>query len=399
VVEIKLPTEYSRAMYNGPRTKGGPFDKLRPGHNEKRQKRGIRDRPIIVYHTGTIAIFRHPNVLPTVCSALTTREEVIMNLFRELKLHRWIARSVCFILLAIFAVPSAWAWNKAGHMVTGAIAYDTLKKDNPQALEKVLAILKQHPQFEQKWARQLEQVAAEDRDQALFMLAARWPDDIRDDPEYNHPEWHYTDLPFKPADQPDSVKTEEPPDPNIQTAYRQNIDVLAQKKSSAAEKAVALCWILHLTGDVHQPLHTVSLFTTDYPGPKGDQGGTKMFIRAKPEAEPITLHKFWDDLITGTEDTRDVKKVAIELRTQYPHAQLDPQPKSVTPNDFPKWIQESFQLAKTDVYRQGKFAGSPKKENAPALPEGYIKQVQPVAQKRCALAGYRLADVLAKTMQ
>ncbi len=308
--------------------------------------------------------------------------------------RRLIALCVGFALFATCAVQSAQAWNKAGHMVTGAIAYDTLKKENPKALEKVLALLKQHPQYDKMWAKQLEKIAPEDRDQALFMLAARWPDDIRDDPEYNHSDWHYTDLPFKPAGQPDSVKTEDPPDPNIQTAYRQNVDVLEQKNSTTAEKAVALCWIFHLTGDVHQPLHTVSLFTTEYPGPKGDQGGTKMFIRAKPDAEPISMHKFWDDLITGTEDTRDVKKVAIELRTQYPHALLDKQPTSVTPNDFPKWIQESFQSAKADVYRQGQFTGSPIRDNAPALPDGYIKQVQPVAQRRATLAGYRLADVL-----
>jgi S1/P1 Nuclease len=310
--------------------------------------------------------------------------------------RRLLCIPLCIALISIIGIQPAAAWNKAGHMMTAAIAYDTLKKDNPTALDKVLALLRQHPQYDKMWAKQIERVAPEDRDQALFMLAARWPDDIRDDPDYNQPSWHYTDIPFKPVGQPDSVVTVNPPEPNIETAFRQNVNVVQERKSTDGERAVALCWIFHLIGDVHQPLHTVSLFTTDFPGPKGDQGGTKMFIRAKPDADPINLHKFWDDLLGSDDDTREVKKKAIEFRTEFPQAQVDPQSRNVTANDFPKWIQESLQSAKNDVYRQGKFAGSPRKDDAPALPDGYIKQVQPVAQRRATLAGYRLADVLGK---
>ncbi len=286
------------------------------------------------------------------------------RLIAGIRAPRSFASITCFALFSTLAVSPVVAWNKAGHMTTAAIAYDTLKKDNPKALEKVILLLKQHPQFDKMWAKQLEKVDAADRDQALLMLAARWPDDIRDDPDYDHPDWHYIDFPFKPDDQPDSVKVAEPREPNAQTAFRLNVDVLEQKKSTPAEKAVALCWVFHLLGDVHQPLHSVSLFTTDFPGPKGDQGGTKMFIRAKGGANPITLHRFWDDLIGSDDDTREVKKVAIKLRTDFPQAQLDPQRRNVTPNDLPKWVQESFQSAKTDVYRQGKFVGSASRDEA-----------------------------------
>ena len=63
----------------------------------------------------------------------------------------------------------AFAWNPAGHMTTAAIAYDVLKQENPQAAAKVVELLKQHPQYETKWARKLEKVAADDRDQALAL--------------------------------------------------------------------------------------------------------------------------------------------------------------------------------------------------------------------------------------
>lgn len=74
-----------------------------------------------------------------------------------MKTHRLIARFraprclafvVGFALVLTLAVSPVVAWNKAGHMTTAAIAYDTLKKDNPKVLEKVVALLKQHPQFD-----------------------------------------------------------------------------------------------------------------------------------------------------------------------------------------------------------------------------------------------------------
>ena len=300
-----------------------------------------------------------------------------------------------FVFVCIGLVQSAAAWSRAGHMTTAAIAYDVLMQENPQVAAKVIAILKQHPQFERRWARQLDRVDPADRDQALYMLAARWPDDIRSDPDYDHPAWHYIDVPYKPAGQPDSVEIAPPPDPNIETAYRTNVEIL-KGTGKDAEKAVALCWIFHLTGDVHQPLHSVALFSTDYPAPKGDAGGTKAFIRVTEDSETINLHRFWDDLITGTEDTRDVKKVAIELRNKFPRAELDKDPQNVTPNDLPKWVEESLELAKSATYLEGKLATSPMRENAPVLPKDYVQNSKKIGERRGTQAGYRTADVLSR---
>jgi len=300
----------------------------------------------------------------------------------------------CAAILSVAA--SASAWTMAGHMVTAAIAYDTLKQDDPQALARIVALLKQHPQFDALWAKRLEQVDPDDREQAMFMMAARWADDIRNNPDYNRPPWHYFDYPYKPPGQPESVATEEPPVPNIEIAYRENIDILKKPDASPAEKAVALCWIMHLTGDSHQPLHSVSLFSTDYPAPKGDAGATKAFVRAKEGGEPINLHFFWDGLVTNTDDTRDVRKLAIELREKLPRDQLDPHPKDVAPGDIAKWIQESFELAKTGVYRGGKLATSPSRDQAPVLPDDYAGKSKSVGERRATQSGYRMADILAR---
>ena len=186
------------------------------------------------------------------------------------------------LLLVLVAVSSACAWNKAGHMVSGAMAYAELAHASPQTLARVIALLKTHPHFETTWAPRLAQRPLSPEEQALylFMLAARWPDDIRGDPTFHHGAWHYINLPYKPEGQPPSVQTVDPPPENILSAYQTNLDIL---RSTAPEstKAVALCWVFHLIGDVHQPLHTVALFTTQFLPPEGDRGGTRFYIRVR----------------------------------------------------------------------------------------------------------------------
>ena len=125
-------------------------------------------------------------------------------------MKRFFPLTLCVGLLVIGAVSSAWAWNYGGHMVSGSFAYDVLQKENPETLAKVLEILKQHPEFEQRWAKKLEKLDPDMRDRAIFMLAARWPDDVRHT-EYDHPLWHYIDLPYIPPGQPDTVKSADPP--------------------------------------------------------------------------------------------------------------------------------------------------------------------------------------------
>ncbi|HEY1603530.1 MAG TPA: S1/P1 nuclease [Pirellulales bacterium] len=301
------------------------------------------------------------------------------------------------MIVVVLALTSpAWAWNAAGHMVTGAIAYSTLKASNPDALDKIVAILKQHPEFDQRWARPLSEVTDDEQGLNLFMLAARWPDDIRREREFTHPKWHYINLPFKPAGQPDSVQPPELDPENIRVGFRQNVGVL-QSDASDAEKAVALCWVLHLVGDAHQPLHTATLYTTEFP--EGDRGGTHFFIRAREGSRPIGLHTIWDDFMLGSSKFRRVHNKAIELRAEYPRDQLQELEPAPTAVNFEAWLQESFETARMVAYDNGQLAGSPDKADAPVLPDGYLAEGKRVACRRGALAGNRMAGVLASVFR
>ncbi len=298
---------------------------------------------------------------------------------------------ICALFL-VTAPPRAMAWNKAGHMVSGAIAYRELESSDAQALARVLDLLRRHPEYETRWAAQLEQpyIPAAERDLYLFMLAARWADDVRNDEKFDEPTWHYVNLPFKPDGQPASVQTRDPADVNILSAFGDSLETV-RRNPAAGERAVALCWLFHLVGDVHQPLHTAILFSDDFP--EGDRGGTWFYIRARPNAHTIHLHKLWDDMILGTQRFRDVRNTAIELRARPLHQREALAELAET--DFENWARiESFALAREHVYRQGKLRGSHDDSHGEALPAGYAREEKPLAERRLTLAGYRLADLL-----
>lgn len=303
-------------------------------------------------------------------------------------MRRWTS---LVLIVALLVGPSrpAHAWNKAGHMVSGAIAYHALKEKDPQALARVIEILEEHPDYPSRWADALDHVNESDRDMVLFMLAARWPDDVRGSNE-DRPTHHYVNRPFVPAGQSD-VDVPATNEGDIEIAFRSNLDIIRGEQSDR-EKAKALCWLFHLVGDVHQPLHTSALFTADFP--EGDRGGTRFYVKVKPTSDPVSLHQLWDGLIIGSESFQTVRNESITLRTKHPRSSLNQLSGNFADSDFTKWIDnESFPLAKK-AYRDGTLKGGTKKSKAKVLPDGYTTDSKAKAEERMVLAGYRLADLL-----
>jgi S1/P1 Nuclease len=170
--------------------------------------------------------------------------------------------SLVLLALAVLPIPAS-AWNIAAHMLSGIIAYQVLRQENPQTIEKVRAVLEKHPWYANQWQARLQDVPVADHSLVLFMQAARWADDIRArDKAQNRAPWHYINLPFKPEGQPDNVQTKDPEPVNILTALAENERVVKNANDPERE-AIALAWLFHLVGDIHQPLHTAQLFTVD----------------------------------------------------------------------------------------------------------------------------------------
>src|SRR5690348_3864616 len=71
------------------------------------------------------------------------------------------------------------AWNIPGHMLSGAIAYQILQGESPTTIPSVRSVLEKTPWYETRWKAQLEKLPQAEHDERLFMLAARWAEDIR----------------------------------------------------------------------------------------------------------------------------------------------------------------------------------------------------------------------------
>lgn len=295
----------------------------------------------------------------------------------------------CLFLLATGFFTTANAWNKATHMATGAIAYRELMTTAPVTAARVVALLKQHPDYPTRWAAKLSDTALSEteRNEYLFMLAARWSDDVRGRTNpYDRPTWHYVNFVYNPDQgiirSDSTLATGE----TILQAYQQNQQVLRSNAPDSA-KAIALCWLFHLTGDVHMPLHTTALIDSHFP--TGDQGGNKFRIKADSTGQTTNLHSFWDGMLLGSEDYTAARNLAIQVRNAQPRSQL-PQ---LCENSVSSWANASFQLAQDNAYRSHTLQPGTDQDGA-ILPADYVATVKPIAVRQVALAGYRLADEL-----
>jgi hypothetical protein len=220
-------------------------------------------------------------------------------------------------------------------------------------------MLEKPPWYANQWQARVQDVHTADRDMVLFMQAARWADDIRiQDKTQNRPRWHYINFPFKPEGQPDSVQIREPEPVNILTAVAEN-EGAVKNGNDAVRKAIALAWLFHLVGDIHQPLHDAQIFTVDYPN--GDRGGNQICVRVTQAGQPMPLHRFWDGVITSTQNLTRLQNEATVLRNrqEFQRSQLT----ELSSTGFEAWAKESFEIATKIAYQNGGRIGTPKGGN------------------------------------
>jgi hypothetical protein len=291
------------------------------------------------------------------------------------------------LILSLCLTAQTYAWNRATHMVTGAIAYRELQQTSPQLANRIVAILRQHPGYQTRWSAKLNDpsLSDDDRNQYLFMLAARWPDDVRGE-VYDHPTWHYVNYIYAPEQGTARTDTVLSTDENILQAYETNRQILRSNAPDSA-KAIALCWLFHLTGDVHQPLHASALVDRQFP--KGDRGGNLFKIKVMMSSQTINLHSFWDGMLLGSDDFQSARNLAVQIRQAEAREQLP----NVNTMNVTDWSKESFQLAQDNAYRNNTLKPGTDEEGT-VLPADYVATVKPIAQRQVALAGYRLADEL-----
>ena len=298
-------------------------------------------------------------------------------------------------LIAISSV-SALAWDDTGHKITGYIAWQNM---TPAAREKAVALLLQAPED----SGILNLLATDSRPTAarqewMFVTMATWADLVRDrnfpirNKEYNHGTWHYTDTYFRDNNGKTEIVNDLKPDAENAVERLFALEKIVKDTSKPnAERAVALAWILHIAGDIHQPLHAVSRVTDVEP--KGDQGGNAFSLSPAdaPKEKRENLHYFWDSIVTRsitrqnqTEcDPNYIPRLADDLTKQFPSSKFAANLKA---GKYDEWQRESFDLATREVYKGIE-------RNKPAS-EDYRKRALTISNERLALAGYRMAELL-----
>ena len=277
-------------------------------------------------------------------------------------------RAIVAVLLFSVLTERAEAWSRPAHMVTAAIAYAELD-DDPALKAAILDLLEAHPD-RAPFEVAIDRTTGEARARRLFYECARWPDDARGT-AYDHPTWHYAARPVVTVDAP--KKPADTIDGNAIEAFALNVRVLGDRRASKAERAVALCWVMHLVGDIHQPLHTAQLFSKEFP--EGDQLGSKQFVRETASGEAVSLHWFWDDSVHRSGTQESVEERASELSRRTPK----PQP-AATADDFARWAQEeSYPAAVSLVYRAD-LIYAPQSADARALQQDLYQRCSSVGR-------------------
>jgi S1/P1 nuclease len=295
------------------------------------------------------------------------------------------------------------AWNSTGHEIVAQIAFDRL---SPGARNRIVAVLLHHPRLTQDLMDLL--APGEDPERAIVLRAATWPDNVRTpmnplSQTENHPAWHYIDYPYdfdgvkgpQPVEQWDGKS-----DPaNLIQALQKARQQLADPKTPLNRKAIAVCWVEHLIGDIHQPLHAVSMFSKEFPD--GDRGGNSLIVHNPgniiPNVPTINLHAFWDDIEGLSLDETYIRQSADRIELAHPELEFKDQ---VADENVVDWATESLELAQTKVYLNGTLRHTTRDVAdanpalAPSLPPDYEKDALATADERIALAGYRLAAAL-----
>lgn len=301
---------------------------------------------------------------------------------------------LALFLSVVLPCSTALAWSRAGHMVSAAIAYDELSAQERRIVERIVSLAEKHPDrgaFEVA----INAAKGEERGRRIFMELARWPDDARGS-IHDHPTWHYWSRPIVDAASPPAKLPEDVPQGSAYEAFALSLSVAADTRASAGERAVALGWIFHLVGDMHQPLHSVSQVSKRFPD--GDRGGSLQFVVDPVAKEPVTLHWFWDDRVSRDGEPEHAVRRAEELMRRLPRAQFKELRPFQTAAEFSDWAQESHRLASTLGYGP-ELRASDSARTAPELSQRYLDQSLPVAEQRLTLAGYRLTEVLRWTFR
>jgi hypothetical protein len=279
--------------------------------------------------------------------------------------HRLLAAAILVTLFS--SIEPLVAWGAQGHRLVGLIAAERLR---PAAQQQVGRLL----------------------DGQTLADVASWADSITSD-QVQTSYWHYLNIP------PDATGYDRdrdcPNQPGAAAGSRNDrwrdcvVDRIAyweerlgDAQLDRADRAIALKFIMHFIGDLHQPFHALGV----------GRGGNDVKVRVFGEANcgndpqrpnPCNLHSVWDGRLIARRALDDRAYLA-ELKKLIDAKGFASQP----PGTPAQWAEQSFRLAKEALVKPDTN-----------IDEGYYRRHITVVEERLALGGVRLAAVLNRILK
>ena len=313
---------------------------------------------------------------------------------------------------------NAFTWDHPAHMTTAAVAFMEIEKVNPDLADKLDLLFMAHPDASPFWVAAGDSRGRE-RSRLMFIEGARWADDAKGS-IFDRPTWHTARWPIVNRDAPPEAtavaeaRKGRPAGQAIE-ALVMNYAMLSSAETNHSERASALAWLLHLVGDIHQPLHVSDQYSKEFPA--GNGAGTLEYVMDPINGIPMPLHLLWDSNVLRSTELDFVEKAAQELVKKFPRDKFPELTGLEGPGDFERWARESYEVAVDFAYGYGidtvtdpekdldpdkavkKMVayivhGIPPLDTAPEVPAEYWEKLQQIAQMRVVLAGYRIADLV-----
>ena len=277
--------------------------------------------------------------------------------------------------LAVAAAGPALAWGDLGHEITALIAYRHL---TPAAKSEIDRLLASDP----------DPLTPPD-----IASRATWADKY----VLSHRQttaWHFVNLelddpnletacfgfPKAPAGEPAS---QGPAQDCVVDKIEEFAAELRDPATPPAERLLALKFVLHFVGDMHQPLHA-----SDHQ----DRGGNCIGLAPSPGGDVTNLHAFWD-ITTVNALGHSPSEIAAKLDARITPAQI----KTWSVGDPRGWAMETFVIARRDAYD---LPSKPTcaQNGAVALSPAYQATAEVDAAQQLSVAGIRLALVLNRAL-
>lgn len=237
---------------------------------------------------------------------------------------------------------AGFSWGQKGHDTVAALAEKHFTEATAAAVDSLLA-------------------------GKSVVYFANWLDNASHTPEYAYSKtWHYKNIDAdKTYDNAPNIK-----EGNIVSALNEQIAILESPATSYDEKQLALKIVVHLIGDIHQPMHM---------GRASDRGGNKHYIKYFKSAN--NLHSVWDSRLPESAHKWSYSEWVDQIDRATP-AEQEAILKGGTPDS---WGRETYEIAR-QVYES-----TPVDTN---IEYDYIAEWTPVIETQFLRGGLRLADLL-----